>query len=146
MAKRSGDPAQGHQERLQRGVPPQGHLRILAGGERRGKKDLLEFAKNDPSTRVRGEAIFWLAQAGGRKWRADISSVIENDPDTQLKEKAVFALSQMPQDEGVPLLINVAKTNKNPAVRKKAIFWLGRTNDPRALDFLEEILFGGKAN
>jgi HEAT repeat protein len=25
-------------------------------------------------------------------------------------------------------------------VRKQAIFWLGQMNDPRALDFLEEIL------
>jgi len=40
----------------------------------------------------------------------------------------------------VPLLINVAKTNKNPAVRKKAIFWLGQSHDPRALDFLEELV------
>jgi hypothetical protein len=46
----------------------------------------------------------------------------------------------------VPLLINVAKTNKNPAVRKQAIFWLGQSKDPRALDYLEEILFGAKNN
>ena len=28
----------------------------------------------------------------------------------------------------------------NPVVRKQAIFWLGQSKDPRALDFLEEIL------
>lgn len=112
-----------------------------------GLKDLLDIAKTDPSTRVRGEAIFWLAQAGGRKVAKDITDVIENDPDTELKKKAVFALTQMPHDEGVPMLINVAKTNKNAAVRKQAIFWLGQSKDPRALDFLEEILFGTtKAN
>jgi HEAT repeat protein len=111
-----------------------------------GLKDLLDFAKNDPNTGVRGEAIFWLAQAGGKKVGEQITDLIENDPDTQLKEKAVFALTQMPNEEGVPMLINVARTNKNPAVRKKAIFWLGQTKDPRAVDFLEEILFGGKTN
>ena len=42
--------------------------------------------------------------------------------------------------DAVPRLISVAKTNKNPVVRKQAIFWLGQMNDPRALDFLEEIL------
>jgi HEAT repeat protein len=46
----------------------------------------------------------------------------------------------MKNGEGVPLLINLAKTNKNPVVRKEAVRWLGMTNDPRALDFLEEIL------
>jgi HEAT repeat protein len=111
-----------------------------------GLKDLLDLGKTDPSTRVRGQAIFWLAQAGSRKVGEEITAVIENDPDTDVKKKAVFALSQMPHEEGVPLLINVAKTNKNPVVRKQAIFWLGQTHDPRALDFLEEILFAGKKN
>lgn len=111
-----------------------------------GLKDLVNLGRNDPSTRVRGQAIFWLAQAGGRKAESEITAIIENDPDTDVKKKAVFALSQMPHEAGVPLLINVAKTNKNPAVRKQAIFWLGQTKDPRALDFLEEILFGGKTN
>jgi HEAT repeat protein len=52
----------------------------------------------------------------------------------------VFALSQMHDPEGVTRLIQVARTNKNAAVRKQAIFWLGQSHDPRALDFLEEIL------
>jgi HEAT repeat protein len=44
------------------------------------------------------------------------------------------------------LLIHVAKTNKNAAVRREAIRWLGQTQDPRSLQFLEEILLGSKAN
>jgi hypothetical protein len=46
----------------------------------------------------------------------------------------------MPKDEGVPKLIEVAKTNRNPEVRKQAMFWLGQSNDPRALDFFEQVL------
>jgi hypothetical protein len=111
-----------------------------------GLKDLLDLAKTDPSSRVRGQAIFWLAQAGSRKESEAITAMIENDPDTEVKKRAVFALTQMPHDEGVPLLISVAKNNKNPVVRKQAIFWLGQSKDPRALDFLEEILFGAKKN
>jgi hypothetical protein len=38
------------------------------------------------------------------------------------------------------MLIQVAKTNRNPVVRKQAIFWLGQSHDPRALDYLEQIL------
>jgi hypothetical protein len=34
----------------------------------------------------------------------------------------------------------VAKTNRNPEVRKQAMFWLGQSNDPRALDFFEQVL------
>jgi hypothetical protein len=101
---------------------------------------LLSLARQDPNTRVRGDALFWLAETAGRKVSAEITAAIENDPDTDVKKRAVFALSQMPRDEGVPLLINVAKTNKNPAVRKQAMFWLGQSKDPRALDFFTQIL------
>ncbi len=103
-------------------------------------QELIGMAHNDASPRVRGQAIFWLAQKAGRKEAGEISAAIENDPDTQVKKKAVFALSQIHDGEGVPLLINVAKSNKNPAVRKQAFFWLGQSKDPRALNFLEEIL------
>lgn len=103
-------------------------------------EDLIGMAHNDPSPRVRGQAIFWLAQIGGRKEAEQITAAIENDPETEVKKKAVFALSQMHDGSGVPMLISVVRTNKNPAVRKQAIFWLGQSRDPRALDFLEEIL------
>jgi HEAT repeat protein len=103
-------------------------------------QDLIAMAHNDPSPHVRGKAIFWMAQIGGRKEAHEISDAIENDPETEVKKRAVFALAQMKNGEGVPLLINVAKTNRNPVVRKEAIRWLGMTNDPRALGFLEQIL------
>jgi hypothetical protein len=38
------------------------------------------------------------------------------------------------------MLINVARTHKSAEVRKQAIFWLSRTNDPRAVEFFQEIL------
>lgn len=102
--------------------------------------ELIDMAKKDADYKVRGQAIFWLGQKAGRKAAAAISDLVENDPDTYVKKKAVFALSQMPKDEGVPRLINVARSHKNAAVRKDAMFWLSQTNDPRALQFFEEIL------
>jgi HEAT repeat protein len=102
--------------------------------------EMIFMAKDDESAHVRGQALFWLAQKAGQKAMGAITSAIENDPDTEVKKKAVFALSQMPKDEGVPKLIEVAKTNRNREVRKQAMFWLGQSNDPRALDFFEQVL------
>lgn len=102
--------------------------------------ELIRMAKDDESSHVRGQALFWLAQKAGQKAMGAITGAIENDPDTEVKKKAVFALSQMPKDEGVPKLIEVAKTNRNREVRKQAMFWLGQSNDPRALDFFEQVL------
>ncbi|HXJ92921.1 MAG TPA: HEAT repeat domain-containing protein [Terriglobia bacterium] len=101
---------------------------------------LIESARNDSSSKVRGQALFWLSQKAGKKAASAITEAIEKDPETEVKKRAVFALSQLPKDQGVPLLIQTARTNSNPAVRKQAMFWLGQSNDPRALDFFEQVL------
>jgi hypothetical protein len=101
---------------------------------------MIEVAKNDRSAHVRSQALFWLAQRAGQKAAAAITTAIDDDPDTSVKKQAVFALQQLPPDQGVPLLIQVARTNRNPAVRKQAMFWLGQSQDPRAVQFFEEIL------
>jgi HEAT repeat protein len=113
---------------------------VALHGDAAATPALIRFARQDPSTKVRGDALFWLAQKAGEKAVGEITSAIDQDPDTEVKRRAVFALSQLPKDEGVPLLINVARTNKNPAVRKQAMFWLGQSRDPRALEFFAEIL------
>jgi hypothetical protein len=101
---------------------------------------MIEVAKNDRSGHVRGQALFWLAQKAGQKATAAITTAIDEDPDTSVKKQAVFALQQLPPDQGVPLLIQVARSNRNPAVRKQAMFWLGQSQDPRAVQFFEEVL------
>jgi HEAT repeat protein len=101
---------------------------------------MIRMAHEDQSSHVRGQALFWLAQKAGQKAMGAITGAIDNDPDTDVKKKAVFALSQMPKDEGVPKLIEVAKNNRNREVRKQAMFWLGQSNDPRALEFFEQLL------
>lgn len=101
---------------------------------------IIAVARHDKSPRVRGQALFWLAQKAGLKAAPTITDAIANDPDADVKKRAVFALSRLPKEEGVRLLIEVARTNRSPVVRKQAIFWLGQSRDPRALDFLEEIL------
>ncbi len=101
---------------------------------------LIAKARDDKSIKIRGQALFWLAQRAGQQAVTAITGAIDNDPDTGVKKKAVFALSQLPKDEGVPKLMDVAKNNRNPEVRKQAMFWLGQTHDPRAVKFFEEIL------
>jgi hypothetical protein len=101
---------------------------------------LIRTARQDPDTRRRSDALFWLAQRAGQQAVATITDAINNDPETEVKKKAVFALSQLPHDEGVPKLIEVARTHRNPEVKKQAFFWLGQTKDPRAIQFFEEIL------
>ncbi len=106
-----------------------------------GMQAVMEAARNDKSAWVRGQALFWLAQKAGDKQAAEvIRNAALNDSDRAVKDRAVFALTELPGDRGIPLLIDLAKTNRDPNVRKRALFWLGQSHDPRALEFIAQIL------
>jgi hypothetical protein len=103
--------------------------------------EMVRVAREDSTARVRGQALFWLAQTATRQISEDaIRRAIETDPETEVKKKAVSALTQIRNGDGVPLLIEIAKTNRNAAVKKEAMVWLGRSKDPRAVKFFEDLL------
>jgi hypothetical protein len=101
---------------------------------------LVDAARNDHAPRVRSQALFWLAHKAGPNESAVILQSAKQDPDVSVRRQAVFALEQIPQGEGVPLLIQLARTSTDPKVREQAMFWLGRSRDPRAAAFFEEVL------
>lgn len=103
---------------------------------------LIRIARNETRPReTRRQAAFWLGQLAEEPATKGLNDLVGDDGiDTDVREQAVFALSQRPRDEAVPALIQIVRTNRDPSVRKKALFWLGQTNDPRALDLIEELL------
>jgi hypothetical protein len=101
---------------------------------------MIRAGRRHPSSRVRSQALFWLAQKAGRKATETIERAVAEDPESQVRQQAVFALSQLPRDQGVPRLIDLARSHRDPNVREKAMFWLGQSEDPRALAFFEQIL------
>jgi hypothetical protein len=100
---------------------------------------LVRVARDGATTRLRGQALFWLAQRAADQALSAINAALEQDPELEVKKRAVFALSQM-KEEGVPRLIDVARTHNNTEVRRQAMFWLGQSKDPRAVTFFEQIL------
>jgi hypothetical protein len=114
-------------------------MAIALHEDSRATDRLIALARDDKSSDVRGNAIFWVAQRAGDRAVGAITQALE-DPETEIRKKAVFALSQLPKDEGVPKLIEVARSHRDPAVRKQAMFWLGQSRDPRALAFFEQVL------
>jgi HEAT repeat protein len=101
---------------------------------------LIKLAKTERDSESRNQALFWLGHKAGEKAFGVLKETAENDPDTEVQKHAVFVISRRPAGEAVPLLIKIARTHAKPEVRKQAIFWLGRTGDPRALAFFEELL------
>lgn len=102
---------------------------------------LIKVAKSDPDREAKNQALFWLGHKAGEKSLGVLKETVEKeDADTEVQKQAVFVISRRPVDEAVPLLIKIARTHPKAEVRKQAMFWLGRTGDPRALAFFEEIL------
>ena len=114
---------------------------LTALAMQRGTTDqLIRFARDHKTAKVRGQALFWVSQQAGERAASVLRQAIDNDPDTKVKEKAVFGISMLPEERSVPILIELLKTHANPSVRKKAAFWLGQKKDPRALAAFEDIL------
>jgi len=118
----------------------------LVKGESRGAAidALIAAAKTDSAQKVRSQAQFWLAQMAVKKGDPKITRALndsaKDDPEVAIRKSAVFAISRLPEDQAVPELIQVASTSKDATTRKEAIFWLGRSKDPRALEFLEKVV------
>jgi hypothetical protein len=105
-----------------------------------GIDTLIDLARSDASSGVRGQALFWLGQKAGEKAISTLGHAVDADPDHDVRLKAVFAISQLPKDQSVPKLIELARTHRDPEVRKQAMFWLGQTGDERAVEFFEAVL------
>ena len=101
---------------------------------------LIRMAHEDSSPEVRRQAQFWMAHKGGKLVANDLSNAAENDPNEQVRRSAVFAISRLPAPDATTQLIHIADTSKDPVVRKQAVFWLGQSHDPRALDYLTQLL------
>jgi hypothetical protein len=102
---------------------------------------LLQTARTSQSTHQRGQALEWLARtAPPQVSEPAIQEAIDKDPSSEVKRRAVSALYEIPHSEGIPRLLSLARDSRNPTLQKQAMFWLGRSKDPRAQKFFEEVL------
>jgi HEAT repeat protein len=115
----------------------------LAQQEHRDAFDILkDVVRNDPSSKVREDTVFWI----GQKAKTDnlieiVETVALKDPAREVRKKAVFALSQVPDERGVDSLIKIARSEKDRSIQKEAIFWLGQKASKKAMESLTDIVF-----
>jgi hypothetical protein len=105
---------------------------------------VLEIARDDERPHdVRESAVFWVGQLAGEKVTEELVAIVEDDDeDMEVREAALFALSQWRGRNSTDRLMKIARNNPNPRLRRSAMFWLSQSDDPRVLDFFEEILLG----
>lgn len=102
---------------------------------------LFEVARGGENDELRRQAIHWLGQKAGERVLEGLRDIANSsDADTDVQLQVVHAISQRPAGEAVPLLIQLARTHRNPEVRRMAVHHLSQTSDPRALEFIREVL------
>jgi len=105
-----------------------------------GIDPLIDLARHAEYSKLRSEALFWLAEFAARKAAGPLRDAVDNDPDEEVRAKAVFGIAQLPSDQSIPMLAELMRMHRSRAVRKKAAFWLGQKNDPRAVEAITDYL------
>jgi hypothetical protein len=95
---------------------------------------------------VRKSVIFWLAHEAGERVARSLQTFVDDaGEDREVRKSAIYAISRLRDGQAVPRLMRIAREHPDPHMRKQALFWLGRSEDPRALALIEELLMGSAA-
>ncbi len=115
---------------------------------------LLDVARNDPDSDVRGQAVHWLASVNTEGAVTALEEILLRGTDDQLRDRALFALSRHPSERAPAILRRVVEDERaSTELRQRAIFWVaerrgnseylrslyGRVQDEK---IKEHILFG----
>ena len=90
------------------------------------------------SEHTRQQALFWLGQ--GHAPTVDLVRLYDKLHGAQIRTHYTFVLSQRHDREALDKLIDVAEHDADRDVRKQALFWLGQSRDPRAVQYLRELV------
>ena len=86
-----------------------------------------------------GVPVQWIGDVQPAESVEVLKKFITSDPGQAVRARgAISAL--VVSKEGIQVLIELAKTTQNAEVRKQAMSSLGRSRDPRALAFFEDVL------
>jgi hypothetical protein len=125
---------------------PAGELReraVMAIGqhedEESGRWLMARARDRREATEVRRQAIFWT----GQRDATDVAELVRLYgalEERELREHAIFVLSDRDEREATDALMTIARSDPDRELRKKALFWLGQSDDPRARQFLRDMI------
>jgi HEAT repeat protein len=91
------------------------------------------------SLELRKQALFW---AGQRKEIPldQLFAMYDRVTDREMKEQLIYVYSRRPEPAAVDRMISIARTEKDRSLRSTAVQWLARSKDPRAVEFLINLI------
>jgi hypothetical protein len=124
-------------------LEPPAELTVLARADMGAVVGLRAMAV-DCDVDATGATVIWLNEVkpdDSVGWLASL--VAQSSSASRLAPLAASALSAIGQHDArtaVPTLVKMARDAASRPVQRQAIFWLGRSNDPAAMKFFEEVL------
>jgi HEAT repeat protein len=116
---------------------------LFAISQKRGEDNarwLLDIAMNErENIELRKKALFWAGQSRSTSM-PDLVALYDRVQNREIKEHLIFVFSQRREGPAVDKLFAIAKNEPDLDLRKKAIFWIGQSRDPRAAQFLQELI------
>ena len=89
---------------------------------------------------VRKRALFWAADEG--LTGAQLGDLYDSSDEREIREHLIWLIADSDADGSIDKLIDIARNDPDTELREKAIFWLGDSDDPRAAEYLLELLEG----
>jgi HEAT repeat protein len=101
---------------------------------------LLNLAfSEDENDEIRAFALQWACKESHCP-PAELMKYYRQEADRQLREMIIYLLSQDGGSEALDGLISIARTETDHELRRSVVFWIGQFEDPRAEEFLLEII------
>lgn len=101
---------------------------------------LMDIATNqNESIEMRKKALFWAGQNRSTSL-AELAGLYDRINSHEMKDQLIFVYSQRREKEAVDKLMDIARKETDRELRKKAVFWLGQSKDPRAAEFLMQLI------
>lgn len=89
--------------------------------------------------RLRERAVLWIGQMPGAT--PILVQLYDRLTDRKLRERVIFAYAQRRNDDlALDNLMAIARSETDRELRGRAIFWLGAVRDPRAVQFLADLI------
>lgn len=101
---------------------------------------LFEAARQDDNARVRRQARFLIQDRIRKRVAKDERKVKDRKAEDQFEAEAERIIKKQSPSEAVTTLTEIAKTSPNPNIRMTAIFYLSKLDDPRVVDFYNELI------
>jgi len=101
--------------------------------------ELTRLVQNgDAPIDTRKDALFWLGES--EIGAAEFARLYDRSQPFAVREQWTFVLSQRHEDPALDKLIEIARGDSDVEIRKRAMFWLGQSRDPKAIQFLHDLI------